>query len=204
MIPAALPPDEESRLACLVGLDVLDGVPDPALDGLVRCAAAITACPGAMVSLVDAQRQWFKSRLGLELPETPREISFCQYTILQPEVFEVEDASKNEIFRNNPLVTGDPNIRFYAGAPLITHDGFSLGSLCIIDTVPRSLTDKQKDALLSLARTVVAHLELRRARFAMDLEKEKLENLNGYLKQMERFWASQSAFAGLETLDEDF
>ncbi|MBK0401589.1 GAF domain-containing DNA-binding protein [Adhaeribacter sp. BT258] len=171
------PLQELARLEALESYDILDSAPEADFDALTRLAAYICETPISLISLIDAQRQWFKSKLGLEVPETPREISFCQYAILQPEVFEVEDATRNDIFRENPLVTGEPNIRFYAGAPLITHEGFSLGTLCIIDTVPRSLSGKQKDALQSLARTVVTHLELRRARLTLENEKEKLENL---------------------------
>lgn len=173
----AQPLQEFARLEALESYDILDSAPEAEFDALTRLAAYICETPISLISLIDAQRQWFKAKLGLEVPETPREISFCQYAILQPEVFEVEDATRNDIFRDNPLVTGEPNIRFYAGAPLITAEGFSLGTLCIIDTVPRSLTDKQKDALQSLARTVVTHLELRRARLTLENEKEKLENL---------------------------
>lgn len=173
----ATPANEAGRLDALYSYEVLDTSPEEDFDALTRLASYICEAPISLVSLIDSQRQWFKSKVGLQVPETPREISFCSYAILQSEVFEVEDARLNEIFRNNPLVIGDPNIRFYAGAPLINADGFSLGTLCIIDTVPRHLTDRQKDALQTLAREVVSHLELRRAKLALQDEKDKLENL---------------------------
>jgi DNA-binding LytR/AlgR family response regulator len=171
------PANEEARIDALHSYEVLDTAPEEDFDALTRLASYICETPISLVSLIDSQRQWFKSKLGLNVPETPREISFCSYAILQNNVFEVEDASKSDLFRNNPLVTGDPNIRFYAGAPLVNADGFSLGTLCIIDTVPKHLTDRQKDALQTLAREVVSHLELRRARLSLQEEKDKLEGL---------------------------
>lgn len=172
-----MPANEAARVEALKAYQVLDSDPEEDFDALTRLASYICETPISLVSLIDSQRQWFKSKLGLDLPETPRDISFCQYAILQNEVFEVEDATQNEIFRNNPLVSGDPKIRFYAGAPLITHEGFNLGTLCIIDTVPKNLSEKQKDALQILAREVVSHLELRRAKLCLREEQEKLDGL---------------------------
>jgi hypothetical protein len=172
-----VPANEAERLEVLKSYEILDTGPEEAFDGLTRLASYICETPISLVSLIDSQRQWFKSKLGLEVPETPREISFCQYAIMQNDIFEVEDAQSSDLFRNNPLVTGEPNIRFYAGAPLINSEGYNLGSLCIIDTVPKHLTDQQRDALQTLAREVVSHLELRRARLALQHEKEKLEAL---------------------------
>jgi len=169
--------EETARLAALHSFNILDTAPEEDFDALTRLASYICKTPISLVSLIDSQRQWFKSRLGLDVPETSRDVSFCNYAIQQDDVFQVKDATKNEIFRNNPLVTGDPNIRFYAGAPLVTSEGYSLGTLCIIDTVPKVLTGEQKDALQTLAKEVVSHLELRRSKLLLAEEKEKLEGL---------------------------
>src|SRR5688572_16874723 len=172
-----VPANEAERVEALKSYEVLDSAPEDAFDGLTRLASYICETPISLISLIDSQRQWFKSKLGLEIPETPRDISFCQYAILQNDIFEVEDATQNDLFRANPMVTGDPNIRFYAGAPLVNAEGFSLGTLCIIDTIPKHLTEQQRDALQTLAREVVSHLELRRARLNLQDEKDKLEGL---------------------------
>lgn len=172
-----VPANETERVKALNSYEILDSDPEEAFDALTRLASYICETPISLVSLIDSQRQWFKSKLGLELPETPRDISFCQYAIMQDDVFEVKDATQNEIFKDNPMVTGEPSIRFYAGAPLVNSEGYSLGTLCIIDTVPKNLSERQKDALLTLAREVVSHLELRRAKLKLEDEKNKLENL---------------------------
>lgn len=159
----AIPDDEPERLAELRALKILDTEAEEAFDSLTRLAAFICGTPIALVSLIDAKRQWFKSRVGLEATETPRDISFCGHAILDPDqLFVVTDASKDERFRGNPLVTGDPNIRFYAGMPLKTNPGNAIGTLCVIDRVPRDLSDKQREALVTLSNAVVAHLNLRR------------------------------------------
>jgi PAS domain S-box-containing protein len=161
---ALLPEDEQDRLAALTRYGILDTNPEDAYDDIVRLAAFICGTPIAAVSLIDSHRQWFKSVVGLEMSvrETPRGVAFCAHTILQTDLTVVPDARADKRFRENPFVTGDPNIRFYAGAPLITTDGFSLGSLCVIDTVPRSLTADQKLALSTLARQVTSQMELAR------------------------------------------
>ncbi len=157
-----LPEGEQERLAALKRYGILDTDPEDAYDDIVRLAAFICGTPIAAVSLIDSQRQWFKSMLGLGVRETPRSVAFCAHTILQTDLTIVADARTDKRFRANPLVTGDPNIRFYAGAPLITTDGFSLGSLCVIDTVPRTLTADQEAALSTLARQVTSQMELTR------------------------------------------
>jgi diguanylate cyclase len=140
MIPAALPPDEAARLKALQQLAVLDTPAEVAFDALARAAAALCGVPIAMVSLVDADRQWFKARVGLDsLRETPREQAFCAHTILQSEVFEVTDAQADPRFAGNPLVTGQQGIRFYAGAPVTLPGGAAVGTVCVIDRVPRQL-----------------------------------------------------------------
>src|SRR5258706_5286255 len=159
----ATPPDESGRLAELAALDVLDTEPEEPFDDLTRLAGFICGTPIALVSLVDAERQWFKARVGLEVAETPRDVSFCAHAILDPDrLFVVADASQDERFRENPLVTGDPNIKFYAGMPLRTAQGSAVGTLCVIDRVPRDLSAPQREALVTLSRAVVAQLNLRR------------------------------------------
>ena len=153
---------EKRRLKVLWQYDVLDTIPEALFDDLTELAAGICEAPIALISLVDEKRQWFKSRFGTTLTETSRDVSFCSHAIKQPDLFIIPDASKDPRFASNPLVTSDPKIRFYAGAPLTSPDGYALGTLCIIDKVPRELRDQQKQALRILARHVVSQLELRR------------------------------------------
>lgn len=160
-VPAALPLDEEERLAALHALQVLDTTPEAAFDTLTAIAAEMLGTPIALVSLIDGSRQWFKSRVGLDAIETPREEAFCAHAILGRDVFVVEDASQDARFAGNPLVTGHPDIRFYAGAPLVTSSGHALGTLCVIDRRARRLDDAQLRLLSALAEQVIAHLELR-------------------------------------------
>jgi GAF domain-containing protein len=160
---APLPPNEAARLGTLRLYQVLDSGSEKAFDDLTRLAAAICDAPIGLVTLVDETRQWFKSRVGLAVCETPRDAAFCAHAILRDEVLVVEDASTDARFRDNPLVTSDPFIRFYAGAPLKMADGNSLGTLCVIDREPRKLSARQLDALSILREAVVAQLELRRA-----------------------------------------
>lgn len=161
---AQLPDNEVHRLAILRDYNVLDSLPEQAFDDLTLLAAQICQTPIALITLVDENRQWFKSRLGLSAAETSRDAAFCAHAILNPdEVLEVPDAQLDPRFANNPLVTSEPHIRFYAGAPLVAQDGVALGTLCAIDRVPRKLSAEQKAALQALSRTVVARLELRRA-----------------------------------------
>lgn len=159
----AIPVDEPERLAELRALSILDTEAEDAFDSLTRLAAFICGTPIALVTLIDAKRQWFKSRVGLEATETPRDISFCGHAILDPDrLFVVPDASDDVRFRDNPLVKDDPHIRFYAGMPLKVQAGSAVGTLCVIDRVPRDLSDKQREALATLSRAVVAQLNLRR------------------------------------------
>jgi signal transduction histidine kinase/ActR/RegA family two-component response regulator len=158
------PHRDAERVQALRAHRVLDTLPEADYDDLVRLASHICGTPIALISLIDNDRQWFKARLGLDVAETLREHSFCAHAICEPdqEVFEVCDAQLDARFAQNPLVQGDPNIRFYAGTPLITRDGWALGTLCIIDRKPRQLTKEQTDALVTLRRHVVNALELRR------------------------------------------
>jgi GAF domain-containing protein len=154
-----VPAQEAARLAKLHSLDILDSPPDAALDAIVAAASEMVGVPIALVSLVDAERQWFKSRVGLEARETPRELAFCAHAIHGHEIFEVSDSRQDERFAKNPLVTGAPNVVFYAGAPLMTSDGHAIGTLCVIDQQPRQLNDSQRRALVHLGRAVTLLLE---------------------------------------------
>jgi len=154
--------NEARRLKVLWQYDVLDTVPEEVFDDLTELAARICEAPIALISLIDENRQWFKAKVGVTLNETSRDISFCAHAIKQNDLFIIPDATLDERFANNPLVISDPKIRFYAGAPLITPDGYALGSLCVIDKVPRELRAEQKQALRVLARHVMMQLELRR------------------------------------------
>jgi len=159
---AAAPPSiEAARIAALNRYAILDTEPEQSFDDLVTLAAHICKTPMAMLSLVDEHRQWFKSKVGVQVRETPREISICTHAIQQDELFIVPDTRKDPRFRDNPLVVGEPRVRFYAGAPLINEDGFALGTLCVVDREPRELDEDQKNALLSLRRLAVAQMDLR-------------------------------------------
>lgn len=153
---------EERRLAALARYRILDTAPEAAFDAIVKIAAQICGTPMALISLVDDRRQWFKAAIGIDETETPRDIAFCAHAIEQEGVFEVADATQDRRFADNPLVTDDPNLRAYAGAPLVTADGHALGTLCVLDRVPRVLTEAQREALTLLADQVVQQLELRR------------------------------------------
>ena len=159
---APVPRNEKQRLKVLWQYEVLDTVPEAVFDDLTELAARICGAPIALISLVDEKRQWFKSRVGLTRSETARGISFCAHAILQPDLFVVPDATRDARFAGSPLVTADPKIRFYAGAPLVTPDGHALGTLCVLDQVPRDLNADQRQALRVLARHVMTQLELRR------------------------------------------
>jgi PAS domain S-box-containing protein len=154
--------DETARLSALYQYQILDSEPEVAFDDLTKLAANICSTPIALVSLVDAERQWFKSSVGLSANSTPRDIAFCSYTILQSDILIVPDALLDERFASNPLVINKPSIRFYAGVPLITPDGHTIGTICVVDTVPRELSQTQIESLRALSHQVVAQLELRR------------------------------------------
>lgn len=157
-----VPENEAARLEALHQYQILDTEPDETLNDLTRLAAYICGTPIALISLIDLNRQWFKARLGLSATETSRDVSFCGHAIMQEGPFVVRDAMDDQRFRDNPLVISDPNIRFYAGAPLMTPEGFKIGTLCVIDRVPRDLNPEQIAALRMLGNQVITQLDLRR------------------------------------------
>lgn len=158
-----VPENDKTRVSVLRNLNLLDSPNDPVFDDLALLASQICDAPIALISLVDTNRQWFKARVGLEIQETERSIAFCSHAILEPdEIFIVPDTTLDDRFKENPLVTVDPLIRFYMGAPLVTKDGFALGTLCVMDIKPRTLSKEQISALSALRRSVMSEIELRR------------------------------------------
>ena len=190
---APLPPNEGERLAVLRQYRVLDTPPEPAFDDLAQLAAGICQTPVALVSLVDETRQWFKSKIGLAAAETPRNEAFCAHAILDKDtVLEVPDAVNDPRFADNSLVLADSAVRFYAGAPLVTPDGHPLGTLCVMDYVPRHLTAEQLAALRCLSRQVVAQLELRRqARELADEVRERRHTETLFKAQLDQIYESK-------------
>jgi len=187
---APVPTDEAERIEELQQYRILDTEPEVEYDDLVLLASRICDTPIALMSLVDTQRQYFKSRVGLEATETPRDIAFCAHAILQKELMVVPDALRDERFAENPLVTADPNIRFYAGAPLITSKGHAMGTLCVIDRVPRTLNKSQQEALQALGRQMVRLLQLRMAKVhaeqASEAKSKLLATLHAEQERSER------------------
>ena len=173
------PENEERRLRTLRSLDVLDTLPEDRFDRLTRLAKRMFDVPIALVSLVDENRQWFKSCIGLPVLETSRDVSFCGHTILGDEIFLIPDATKDKRFVDNPLVTGEPHIRFYAGCPLQATDGSKLGTLCIIDEQPRNLTAEDLDALRDLEAMVEG--ELAAVELANRDELTEISNRRGFV-----------------------
>ena len=200
------PVEEGSRLATLKSYDILDSLPEADYDEITQLAAAICQTPISLISLVDEERQWFKSARGLDLKETPREIAFCAYNIIDPSIpLIVEDSRQDTRFADNPLVTGAPHIVFYAGMPLVDPSGYALGSLCVIDNKVRTLDKTQLDALKVLAQQVVKLLELRKTNAALQESEERYRNLSAELDQQvqhrtKELMASNDALSKANTL----
>ena len=186
MLAPPLPVDEELRLAALESYDILDTERERAYDDFTMLAAGICGTPMALIGLIDADRQWFKSTIGLDGDETPRDLTFCAHAIVDNQTLVINDATKDERFHDHPMVMGIPNIRFYAGAPIVTEDGHGLGTICVIDSVPRTISAEQQRALEALSRQLMAHLELRRAlmtlRGAEDAKKKFVANVSHELR----------------------
>lgn len=160
--PRLMPVPDAERVAALEKYAILDTEPEQAFDDLTLLASYVCKTPIAMISLIDEDRQWFKSKVGISISETPREVAFCSTAIQQSDVMVVPDTLQDDRFRNHPFVVSEPRIRFYAGAPLITEEGYALGTLCVVDQKPREFGNDQKEALQALSRLVLAQLEFRR------------------------------------------
>ena len=180
---ADLPESEPERLRALREYDILDTLPEASYDDITHLASEICGTPISAVSLIDRDRQWFKSKVGLGVQETERDVAFCAHAILQADLLIVPDARTDERFADNPLVTGEPRIRFYAGAPLVTPKGDVLGTLCVIDSVQRTLSEGQARALRALSQQVMAQLELRRHVAEQKRYRELLEEANSRLER---------------------
>jgi GAF domain-containing protein len=170
-----VPENEAARLETLRQYEILDTEPEETFNDLTRLAAYICETPVALISLVDSDRQWFKAKYGISARETARDVSFCAHAILQDGPFIVRDALDDERFRTSPLVTSDPYIRFYAGSPLMSPEGFKIGTLCVVDREPRVLEPEQIAALKIISNQVITQLELRREIFCLKraLDKHK-------------------------------
>lgn len=178
---ACKPANEEQRLKALSEYRILGSRPEEAYDHITRIAALACNVPIALISLVDRERQWFKSKVGISANETSRDISFCSHTILEPDPLIIEDALFDQRFKDNPLVTEEPHIRLYAGFPLETPAHERLGTLCVIDRIPKSLTNTQFKIMQELANQVVVQLELRKRSFALMEEFCKMHNNQGLI-----------------------
>jgi len=186
-VKAPIPQNESERLAELHRYGVLDTAPEFAYDQLAELAASICGTPIAVVSLIDADRQWFKSNVGLDINQTSRDAAFCAHTILGRDLVVVPDATADERFADNPLVISEPHIRFYAAAPLITVDGHALGTLCVLDYAARELSQQQRDALRILSSQVVAQLELGKQRIELKNAETNADSAAADLRASEEF-----------------
>ena len=182
-VPADYPDDEDERIQKLLKYRILDTDAEELYDDLTAIAAHICGTQTAIISFVDVTKQWFKSRIGIEATEHPREVSFCAHAILQSEVMVVPDARKDERFAHNPLVTEEPYIRFYAGAPLVSPEGHAVGTICVLDREPQSLSTQQISMLEAIARQVVSQLEMRLMVQKIQQEKAEKEKMSAELQQ---------------------
>jgi signal transduction histidine kinase len=184
MIIPEKPHNESERLRALRSYEVLDTLSEREYDQLTAIASQICGCRMSLISLIDEDRQWFKARVGLDVSETAREFAFCAHAIHEPrKTLVVPDARLDNRFHDNPLVTGDPHLAFYAGVPLVNEDGLSLGTLCVLDSEPKTLSESQLIALNALADQVMALLELRRSKIALEKTLGNLEEKNRELEQ---------------------
>ena len=188
-----IPSNENERLKALQNYQILDSLKEVEFDRFTELASLICDVPISLITLIGTDRQWFKSNKGLNCNETPRDVSFCQYAIMEPQIFEVLDATKDERFKDNILVNNYPDIRFYAGYPLIDPHGYALGTLCIIDNVPRILSENQKSALKLLADQVIELIVERRQReelksferlFNVSIDLMCIAGLDGYFRKV--------------------
>jgi PAS domain S-box-containing protein len=189
--PAGLPPNEETRLEVLHSYQIMDTAEEAEFNNLVELASYICGTPMALIGLIDERRQWFKAKTGIPVTETERSLTFCQYTIQGNDLLEVPNAQQDARFCTNPYVTGEPHIRYYCGAPLVNPEGFRLGSLCVIDSVPRTLNSQQKFALKTLATEVSKRLELRRQHRQLEAAHQRL------LAEKQRVFISEERYRRL-------
>jgi PAS domain S-box-containing protein len=192
---------EDKRLKALNSYDVLDTLPEKEYDAITRLASYICQAPIALITLIDNDKQWFKSKIGLEINETPRADAFCNYTIQGDQIFEVPDALANEQLKNNPFVDTADGIRFYAGAPLIDPDGHRLGSLCVVDHIPRILTSEQRDALRTLADEVMSHLTLRKQKKELEKSLELHKEFSNLFNSSSEIHFIAGADSNIETIN---
>ncbi len=184
MIPARIPENELERIQELYRMLILDTKSEKDFDEIVQVASRICKVPISLISLVDTNRQWFKAKIGMDAEEINRDFAFCAHTILQDDILQIEDAGNDERFIDNPLVTSDPNIRFYAGVPLVTSKGFKLGSLCVIDNKPRQLNEDQLFALSVLSKQVIKLFELRLRNMEIETKNALVESQKQHLEEL--------------------
>jgi PAS domain S-box-containing protein len=208
-----IPENENERLKALKGYNILDSLDEEVFDRLTQLASVICGVPIALVSLIDSDRQWFKSKTGIDVNETARDISFCQHAIMDCEIFEVENALEDDRFKDNPLVQGFPNIRFYAGYPLEDPDGYNLGTLCVIDEKPHKLDDNQRLALQVLGKEVVAQIVARKNHadlleykklFDLSIDMICVAGLDGYFKKVNNAFSEILGWSNTEILSKPF
>ncbi|HEY1227890.1 MAG TPA: GAF domain-containing protein, partial [Ramlibacter sp.] len=201
MLAPAIPPDEAQRLLDLCRLELLDTAPEARFDRITRTAARLFGVPTALITLVDAERQWFKSRQGLQAESTPRRVSFCGHAVLQEGPLVVPDAKADPRFADNPLVTGEPHVRFYAGMPLHGSAGYRVGSLCVIDQVPRAFSPEDIAALADLAAWAELELNLDSIEHATALARERQQRLQSIFDHAGDAIVTVSAVGAIEAFN---